>query len=273
METDKGKMMKEKYGFLPRRLSRQEVALAPSNWVRVLSHYSYRRRRALWEKKPGYHTLLAGAIAAIAKKNRGLIDIAAELTTDNVPRYVHLTLVSSVLRCLGEKDEGLRMIRKAAELDRSPATLLSLAADTDDLDERESLAREVLNSNPKDSEALRQLAYSRYFKGDREGAERLIDEVLLQEPANIHALEFKGNVYFDKEEYAKALEQYLQIKIRPVPVSLQFKICRCYYLLGMVRKARRIAKKIKDKITCAYDIEGGIEPAKELLAKILSSSQ
>jgi tetratricopeptide (TPR) repeat protein len=263
--------MNQKYDFLPRRLSKEEIALAPANWVRVLSHYSYRRRRALWEKKPGYHTLLAAGMAAIAKKDRGLIDIAAKLTTDNVPRYIHLSLVSSALRSLGEKNEGLKMIREAVKLDRSPSTLLSLAADTDDLDEKESLAKEVLNNNPKDSEALRHLAYSKYFGGDPEEAERLIDQVLHNEPANIYALEFKGNVYFDKEEYAKALEQYLQIKIRPTPVSLQLKICHCYYLLGMDSKAKKIAKKIRDKITRACDIEGGIAHAQELLAEILSS--
>lgn len=93
--------MKQQYDFLPRRLSKEEIALAPANWVRVLSHYSYRRRRALWEKKPGYHTLLAPGMAAIAKKNRDLIDIAAKLTRDNVPRYIHLSLVSSALRSLG----------------------------------------------------------------------------------------------------------------------------------------------------------------------------
>jgi tetratricopeptide (TPR) repeat protein len=264
--------MKQNYDFLPHRLTKEEIALSPANWVRVLSHYSYRRRRALWEKKPGYNTLLAAVMAAIAKKDRHLLDIATELTRKNMPKYVYLSLVSSALRCLeAKKEEGLMMIREAAKLDQSPSTLLSLAAETDDLDEKESLAKRVLDENPKNSEALRQLAYARYFKGEHEEAEGLVDEILLNELGNIYAREFKGNIYFDKKEYQKALEQYLKIDLKPVPVSLQLKICHCYHLIGKVGKAKRIARKIKDKIPYAYDIECGIERANEILAEILNS--
>jgi tetratricopeptide (TPR) repeat protein len=263
--------MNQKYNFLPKRLSNEEIVLAPGNWGKVLSHYSYRRRRAIWEEQPGYHTLLAAAMATVAKKDRHFIDVAAELTKNNVPRYIYLSLVGSTLRSLGDREEGLEMTRKAVELDQSSATLLSLAADTDDLDEKERLSRKVLNDDPKDNEALRHLAYSKYFKGERDEAEHLIDKVLLNQPRNTHALEFKGNVYFDKEEWPLALEQYLKIKIKPTPISLQLKICHCYHLLGMSRKAKRIAKKIKDKIIRAYDIDGGVERAQELLAEILAS--
>lgn len=265
--------MKQKYDFLPRRLTKEEIALAPGNWVRVLSHYPYRRRRALWEAKPGYHTLLAAVMAAVAKRDRHLIDIATELTKENVPRHIHLSLVSSALRCFGEKEKALEMVREAAKLDTSASTLLGLATDTDDLDEKESLAKKVLNENPKDSEALRQLAYAKYFKGEREEAERLIEEILLNEPDNIYAREFKGNIYFDKEEYQKALEQYLQVKVKvkPTPVSLQLKICHCYYLVGKVSKAKRIAKNIEDKIACVCDLELKLDRAQEILTEILNS--
>src|SRR3972149_9237707 len=201
--------------FLPRKLTKEEIALATANWVRVLYRYSYYKRRALWEKNPGFYTLLASVIAAIAKKDRHLIDIATELTKENVPRYVYLYLVSSALRCFGEKEEGLKMIRDAVKLNQSPSTLLSLAADIDDLEEKENLAKEVLNENPKDTEALWQLAYAKYFKEESEEAERLIDKILFNDPDNIFAREFKGNIYFDKEDYQKALEQYLRVKIKP----------------------------------------------------------
>lgn len=86
-----------------------------------------------------------------------------------------------------------------------------------------------------------------------------------------YALEFKGDICFDREEYREALAFYRKIKVKPVPVSLQFKICRCYYSLGIINKAKRIARKIEDKIASAYDIEieGGIEGARDLLAGIL----
>jgi tetratricopeptide (TPR) repeat protein len=265
--------MERRYDFLPRRLTKEEIALAPANWVRVLSHYPYRRRRAIWEKKPGYYTLLAAVMAAVAKKDRHLIDIATELTKENVPRYVFLSLVSSALLCFGEKEESLKMIREAVKIDPSHSLLLELATDTDDLDEKENLAKKVLDESPKDSEALRQLAYAKYFKGEREEAERLIDEILLSEPDNIYAREFKGNIYFDKVEYQKALEQYLQVKVKvkPTPVSLQLKICHCYYLIGKVHKAKKIANSIKDKIARVADLECKVERAKEILAEILNA--
>jgi tetratricopeptide (TPR) repeat protein len=265
--------MKQKYDFLPRKLTKEEIALAPGNWVRVLSHYPYRRRKALLEAKPGYHTLLAAVMAAIAQRDRHLIDIATELTKENVPKHIYLSLVSSALRCFGEKKEALEMVREAAKLNTSDSTLMDLATDTNDLDEKESLAQKVLCENPKDSEALRQLAYAKYFKGEREEAERLIDEILLNEPDNIYACEFKGNIHFDRREYQKALEQYLKVKrkMKPVPVSLQFKICHCYYLVGEISKAKSIAKNIEDKIACVCDLELELDHAQKLLNEILDS--
>jgi tetratricopeptide (TPR) repeat protein len=263
----------QEHDFLPRRLTKKEVALAPSNWVKVLSDYPYRRRRALWEAKPGYHTLLAAVMAAVAKRDRHLIDIADELTKENVPRHIYLSLVSSALPFFGEKEKALEMVREAAKLDTSDSTLLSLATETDDLDEKESLAKTVLNQNPKDSEALRHLAYAKYFKGECEEAERLLDEILLNEPCNIYAREFRGNIFFDKKEYQTALEQYLRVKakVKPTPLSLELKICHCYYLVGKVRKAQKIAKSIEGKIAFACDLECEIERAQELLAQILNS--
>jgi tetratricopeptide (TPR) repeat protein len=263
--------MKQEYDFLPRRLTKEEIALAPTNWVRVLSHYSYYRRRALWGEKPGYYALLAGVMAGIAKKDRHLIDVASALTKDNLPRYVHLSLVGSALGCLGAKKEGLRMAREAVKLDQSPSTLLALAADTDDLDETESLAQRVLSQNPDDCDALRHLAYAKYIKGEREEAECLIDKVLSTDPNNIYALENKASSCFNRGEYLKALDYLLKISLKPPPVSLQLKVCHCYYLLGKARKAKRIAKQMQDKISRAYDLGIEIEDAHKLLTEILNS--
>jgi len=264
--------MKQKYDFLPRRLTKEEIALAPVNWIRVLSNYSSHRKKAIKETKPGFNTLLATLMAAITKKDRHLIDVATELTKENVPRDIYLSLVSTVLCDLGLKEESLAMFREAVKLNPSHTMLLSLAADTDDLDEKESLAKKVLDENPKDSDALRHLAYAKYFKGEHEEAKHLIDEILLNDPGNIYAREVKGNVYFDRKEYSKALEQYLKIDLRPMPVSLQFKICHCYYLLGMLRKAKKIAKKIQGKISLAYELEMKIEDANKLLADVLNKT-
>jgi tetratricopeptide (TPR) repeat protein len=263
--------MKQKYDFLPRRLTKEEIALAPSEWIKALRKYRIRRLRAIWEDKPGFYTLVATLSAAIAKKDRHLIDIASQLTKGNMPEYTYLSLLGVALDCFGEKEESLKLIREAVKLNTSHTTLLSLAAETDDIDEKEDLAKRVLNENPKDSDALRHLAYAKYFKEEHGEAERLINEILLNEPQNIYALEFKGNICFDKKEYDKALEQYLKIKLKPVPVSLQLKICHCYYLVCKLHKAKKIAKKIQNKISLAYDVEMNIEKANELLTEILNS--
>jgi len=263
--------MKQNYNFLPRWLTKQEIALAPTSWIRVLSKYTTRRRKALWETKPGYNTLLASIMAAIAKKDRHLIDLAAELTKDNMPKYIYLSLISSALTCFGERDEGLAMLREAANLEPTDGPVLSLAAETDDLVEKENLAKRVLDKNPHNLEALRHLAYAKYFKGETKEARRIIDEILLKEPDNYLAREYKANIHFDNEEYNNALEQYLKIKLKPIPISLQLKICHCYYLLGRIKKAKRIARKIQGQVSLAYELEMKIEDANKLLAEILSS--
>ena len=261
--------MKRKYDFLPRKLTKEEIALAPSPWVRLLSHYPTYRKKALKEIEPGYFTLLAAILAAIAKHDRSLIDVATELTKDNVPEHMYLSLVGSALSDFGEKDKSLNMLRKSVELQPSNSALSVLASEIDDLDEKASLAQKILEDNPKDNDALRHLAYAKYFKDNRIEAERMIDEILSDEPNHLDALEYKGNIYFDKEDYNKALEQYLKIKVRPTPISLQFKICHCYYLCGMISKAKKIAKKIQYKISLALDLEMDIESANKLIAEIL----
>lgn len=265
--------MKQKYDFLPRRLKKEEIALAPMAWIGCLTDYLSYRYKARREDNPGYNTLVAGLSAAIAKRNKQLIDFVANLTKENVPRHIYLALIGSALCDLGLKDKGYAMLREAVESDPTHSTILVLAAGTDDLDEKESLAKRVLAENPNDNDALRALAYAKYFKGEHEEAEKMIDRILQNDPHNIYALEFKGNIHFDRKEYQNALERYLQIKrrVKPTPISLALKICECYYLVGKLCTAKKIAKNIKDKITLAYDIECSIEHANELLTEVLSS--
>ena len=265
--------MKPKYDFLPRRFTKEEIALSPIAWRKSISDYSNFRKKALKESRPGTYTLLVTLLTAIVKRDRDLIDVAARLTKDNIPKHFYLYLISSALRCFGEKDEGMSMLTEAVKVDPSHSMTISLATNIDNLDEKERLAEEFLSTNPEESEAVRQLAYAKYFKGEKEEAEELINRILQKDPNNIYALEFKGNVCFDRNEYQKALEQYLQIKrsMKPTPVSLAFKICNCYYLVGKVSKAKKIAKKIKDKITLAYDIECGLEKAQQILTDILNT--
>jgi len=237
---------------------------------RTLSDYPRFRGKAIREDKPGFNTLVAILSTALVKHDRQLIDTAMELTKDNVPTDIYLPIVGSALYNLGLQEEGVDTLRKAARSNSSNA-LLFLAAWTNDLDEKENAAKKVLSENPQNYEALRHLAYAKYFKGEREEAERLIDEILSSEPDNFLAVEYKGNIYFDRKQYDKALEQYLKIRLKPTPISLQFKICHCYYLLGMIGKAKRIAKKIRNRLNLACDIEMKVEDANKLLDEILSS--
>lgn len=259
--------MNQIQNLLPRKLSKEEIALAPISWIRILSNYSRYRSKALRETKPSYYTLLATLSVAIVKRERHLADKVINLTRENMPRHIHLSLIGSALCDLGSRDEGMIMLRDAVKLHPSHSYLLTLAAETDDLDEKEQLSKQVLAENPNDVDALRHLAYAKYFKGEHEEAGALIEKILLEDPNNIYALEDKGNMYFDKETYSDALEQYLKIKLKPIPISLQLKICHCYYLLGMIGKAKRIAKKIQAKVSLINEVEN----ANKLLAEILSS--
>ncbi|HBG28318.1 MAG: hypothetical protein A2Y10_04165 [Planctomycetes bacterium GWF2_41_51] len=265
--------MKQKFNFLPRKLTKEEIAVAPSEWIKPLRSYRIRRLRAIWleDERPSYYTLLTAAMAAIAKKDRHLIDIASQLTKGNMPEYIYQSLIGIALCDMGFKAEGLAMEREAVRLKPSHSNLLSLAAGTDDLDEKKELAKKVLSENPKDSDALRHLAYAKYFKGERQEAEHLIDDILLNEPNNNYALEFKGNIYYDKKEYDKTLECYLKVRLKPKPISLQFKICHFYYLAGKLRKAKKIAKKIQGKIALVSDLGMNLDKVKELLIEILKS--
>ncbi len=263
--------MAQKYNILPRKLKKEDIALAPKGWIRTLSNYPNYRAKAIKESKPGYYTLLATILMAIAKHNKHLIDPAIELTKNNMPRHIYLSLVGTALCVFGLKEEGLKMLRDAIKSHSTPALLMSLAAETDDLEEKACLAMKVLKEIPKDRDALRHLAYAKYFKGEQEEAESLIEKILLIDPCNIYALKFKGNIYFDKDDYGKALEQYLKIKLKITPISLQLKICSCYHLLGIAGKAKRIAKKIQGRVSEAHDLELDLENAKQLLTEILNN--
>lgn len=109
------------------------------------------------------------------------------------------------------------------------------------------------------------------LKENKKKQKVLIEKILLIDPCNIYALKYKGNIYFDKEDYGKALEQYLKIKLKVTPISLQLRICYCYHLLGIAGKAKRIAKKIQGRVSEAYDLELGLENAKQLLTEILNN--
>lgn len=260
-----------KSNLLPRRLAKEEVLTAPMSWTRILSTYGIRRKKAMGEATAGYNTLCAMVIVAIAKSDRKWVDAAIDRTKENVPKHVYLSLGGSALCDLGFRDEGLAMLRDALKLHSSHSLMLSLAAVTDDLAEKESLAKQVLNENPEDSDALRHLAYAKYYRGEREKAEGLIDKILHNDADNLYALEYKGNICFDNGEYAEALAQYLKITLKPTPISIQFKICNCYHLLGMTGKAKKIAKSIHKRISATCGIDRDIESATQLLVEVLSS--
>jgi len=265
--------LKQEYDLLPQKFNKADIAALPIGWVRAASDYQRFRERAIAEYKPGFYTLVAMLLAALVKHEKHLVDVAVELTKDNVPTHEYLSLAGAALCDLGFQDEGLAMLRAAVESGPSNSSVVVLAARTPDIEEKESLSNKVLSEDPDDCDALRHLAYAKCCKGEVEEAERILNRIMELDPNNIYALECKGNICFDRKEYRKALTLYRKIKAKPVPISLQFKICRCYYSLGMMNKAKRIARKIEGKIASAYDveIEGGIEGAQDLLAEILRS--
>jgi len=265
--------LKQEYDLLPQKLNKADVASLPIGWGRTASDYRYFRERAIGEYKPGFYTLVAMLLAALVKHDKHLVDVAVELTKENVPTHLYLSLAGAALCDLGSEHEGLAMLRAAVESNPSDSYVTILAASTPDIEEKENLSNRVLSENPDDCDALRHLAYAKCSKGEIEKAERILNRIMELDPNNVYALECKGNICFDRKQYRNALTLYRKIKARPVPVSLQFKICHCYYSLGILNKAKRIARKIEDKIASAYgiEIEGGIEGARDLLTEILSS--
>lgn len=265
--------LKQEYDLLPKKLKKEEIASLPLGWIRWASDYPLFRDRAISEYKPGFYTLLSMLLIALVKHDKHLIDVAIRLTKDNVQRHEYLLFAGPVLCDLGFQGEGLAMLREALELDPSTSSVTMLAGYTQDIDEKERLANKVLSEDPEDYSALGDLADAKYHRDEIEEAGLILNRILELNPESSYALEFKGNICFDREEYQEALAFYRKIKAGTLPVSLQFKICRCYYSLGMVKKAKRIARKIENHIESAYeiDIEGGIEAAHSLLTEILNS--
>lgn len=263
--------LKHKHIFLPRRISRTEKSLLPSNWTRIIANYSQYRKKAIKEAVPGDYTFLAGLLVAMVKRDRQLVNTVVSLVKDNVPEHFSLSLAGGALCDLDFKEEGLAMLRKAVEIKPKHSYILSLASETNDLDEKMSLAEKVLSDNPSDCDALRHLAFAKYFKGEIEEAERITDDILMNDPTNVYALEAKGNMCFIQEKYKDALDEILKIKLKPLPVSLSLKIFHCHYLLGSTRKAKKIAKKLRGKVNLACDIDPMNRPAIELIAKVLES--
>jgi len=269
----KMKTLKQEYDLLPEKLNKDQIASLPLSRIRPASDYQLFRNSAIGEPKPGFYTLVAMLLAALVKQDKHLADLAGELTRDNVPEDEYFYLIGSSLCYLGFQEEGYAMLRKVVELDPSASSVAMLACYAQDIDEKERLANEVLSEDPDNSSALLTLASAKYHGNETEEAEQILNKILEIDSDASYALEMKGVICFDREEYREALAFYRNIKARPLPVSLQFKICRCYYSLGMMNKAKRIARKIEDKIASAYDIEieGGIESARDLLAEILRS--
>ena len=263
--------MKQKYYYLPRRFKKDEIILAPIDWAGLLSNYSWFRRKALKETKPGYYSLIANVLTGIVKQDKHLIDIAVELTKETIPKKVYLPVVGSALCTLGLVDEGIAMLREAVKLEPAHSTLLLLAAEVKDLEQKEALCRRVLSEDPQDIDAMRHLAYAKYFKGEPEEAGRLIDKILKAEADNVFAREFKGNISFDKKDYKDALKQYQRIQLNPMPILLQLRICCCYHFLGMKSKAKKIAKKLKSKVASLHDSRQETKIVNEYLSKIMNA--
>ncbi|MFA5422561.1 MAG: tetratricopeptide repeat protein [Phycisphaerae bacterium] len=256
---------------IPRKFKKEEIVFVPISWRETIDKYPSYRKKAIKENEPGFYTLIVILSTAIVRRNTELVYESIKLTKKNVPEHIYLSLAGSALCDLGFKDEGLTMLRKSIEHEKSSTLLLGLAAETDNPEEAQNLSEMVLRNNPQDCDALRHLAFAKYSKGEKDEAEEILDKVLKIEPTNKFALENKGNSCFNRKEYDKALETYLKIDLNPTPVSLQYKICCCYYKLGCLKKAKKIAKKIKDKVSLSYDFDDDTENARNLLQEISSS--
>ncbi len=253
---------------LPNVIDINDVSLAPIGWVNLLLQYPQFREKADHETKPGYFTLLAFLLVAIARHDKKLVDFAIQSTKKNVPKNQFLSLVGTVLCDIGSKHDGLKMLRDAVNVYPSPSVLAVLAANSSDLNEKENLSKQILKIAPQNCDAIREMAYVKHMKGDTEEAERMLDGLLLREPDNKYVLMVRGNIFYDRRNYLSALEQYQKINIQPVPVLIQMRICCCHYFLGNTSKAVEIARVIKDDISRVYEKGETIQRMSEIIHKL-----
>lgn len=194
--------------------------------------------------------------------------------------YKHILELDSVnikalynLGSLYEKSkplEALQTYNKVLDLTGPEWSVLVKIADLNErmgrIDETAKNMEELLKLNP-DNLFLQKILIETYIKKkDYDKAEKMLDEALLIYPDDVHLIEFKGNIFIQKEMWHEGSEQYLKIlHKKEVAFPVKAGICSSYLNRSIKDSTLLpIAKemlKVVDKDTTSWEIKfylGGI---------------
>ena len=113
--------------------------------------------------------------------------------------------------------------------------------------EAKKLLRETLDAYPDNRYIKASLADTLSRTGELEEALQLSDEVLNQKPGDSRALTVKGNVYFNKRDYDKALEFFEQARVNNDSNYLISRLIRTHIKLEEYDEALNICQKKLDE--------------------------
>jgi tetratricopeptide (TPR) repeat protein/sugar lactone lactonase YvrE len=116
--------------------------------------------------------------------------------------------------------------------------------------------RQALSGNAKDVEARLQIGILYARNGVMDVAQKEFDAVLEIDPRNTSALNNRGNVYFGRGDFERALDAYRTAgELDPNDAGIRVNEALAYYRLGKLSEARdkfREATRLKSDITAQY---------------------
>lgn len=252
------KPMKE---YLNNPLIRKHFSLAecrdmPKDWGNLAAKsYQTLLKEAETEDPPGSSTLAVYAINSIHQKDPAIISRGAELVKMNASQQDLFRVWGAALCAIGDKAEGLKLLRNAVELKPSARNLQGLAHELEDPDEKMTLFQKLLSGFPEDVGALRGVAEVLMLRGELEESESYTRKALSLSPNDRPVVGLLAELLFRKEDFAAALVYYNRLSKKRWHWSLKphhhdvkliwQQIARCHQHLGNSRRARAAAKKLK----------------------------
>ncbi len=259
--------------MLPEKLKEEDLLKIPEDWFGIAKS-SYRRYviKAKKEQLPSYNTLMACAIWSLVIRNREFLDKCYNMTKINIPEDISFSISGMALSALGYKEEAMSRIYRAMQLNPCEIYNMALLSEIENLDEKIEFAQKVIDENPQNEDAYRHMAYAYLKKGNSNKALELIKQTLEINKNNCFAREFYGDLFLNKKEYRKALNQYRKAyKGHFMSTALQFRIAQCLYGLGKIRQAKKLINKIKPYLKYSKEFQGNTESIEKLAQKILVS--
>jgi tetratricopeptide (TPR) repeat protein len=116
--------------------------------------------------------------------------------------------------------------------------------------------RQALAANPKDFDARLQIGTIYARNGVADVAQREFDAILEQDPRHASALNNRGNLYFGRGDFERALEAYrIAEEADQADGGIRLNSALAYYRLGKLAEARtkfREATQLKAELSGQY---------------------